>query len=161
MPAERWKETAPWKRKLRFSVKVNIYLKPCICLKSENVNIENDSATSKIFLDFWNLNFKMWKWTENELTSPSKIYPPPPTPIVGQPLHKSKNIFTSLKNTEFKNSNSPLLTIVGVHTMYIAFHWIKILSKNNFEFQLFHISIFGILRLSSLLSWSYFNIHFH
>ena len=38
----------PWKRKFRFSVKVNIYLKPCICLKSENVNIENEGGSGKI-----------------------------------------------------------------------------------------------------------------
>ena len=47
VPAEGWKETTPWKRK--FSVKVNIYLKPCICLKSENVDIENEGATGKNF----------------------------------------------------------------------------------------------------------------
>ena len=97
------------------------------------------------------------EWTD----LPLQNIPHPLPPIVGQSLHKSKNILTSLKNTKFQNPNSPLLTIVGVHTMYIAFHWIKILSKHNFEFQLFHISIFGILRLSSLLSCSYFNIHFH
>ena len=34
VPTEGWKETAPWK-KIRFTVKVNIFLKPCICLKSE------------------------------------------------------------------------------------------------------------------------------
>ena len=36
------------KKKFRFSVKVNIYLKPCICLKSENVNIENEGGSGKI-----------------------------------------------------------------------------------------------------------------
>ena len=29
------------------NVKVNIYLKPYICLKSENVNIENEGAAGK------------------------------------------------------------------------------------------------------------------
>ena len=151
MTTEGWKEAAPLQRKLRFSVQVNIYLKPCICLKYENVNIENDSATGKTFLNFWNLAFRNEKLTEIELTSPLQNIPPPhPTPpIIGQPTHKSKNILTSFKNTKFQNSNSPLLTLVRVHTMYIAFHWIKILSKNNFKFQLFCISIFGILRLSS------------
>ena len=47
VPNEGWKETAPSERKFRFSVKVNIYLKPCICLKSENVNIENEGAASR------------------------------------------------------------------------------------------------------------------
>ena len=41
VPTEKWKETATWKRKFRFCVKVSIYLKPCICLKSENVNTGN------------------------------------------------------------------------------------------------------------------------
>ena len=35
---EAWKETAPSIRKFRFSVKVNIYLKPCMYLKSEHMN---------------------------------------------------------------------------------------------------------------------------
>ena len=33
----------------RFSVKFNIYLKSCIHLKSENVNIENEGASGKNF----------------------------------------------------------------------------------------------------------------
>ena len=61
---ERWKETVPWKRKFRFGVKSNIYLKPCICLKSENMNIENEGA----IWNFWNLAFQNEKidgeWTD-------------------------------------------------------------------------------------------------
>ena len=63
VPSERWKETAPWKRKFRFSVKVNIYLKPCMHPKSKNVNIENKGAAGKNFWTFEILHFKMGKWT--------------------------------------------------------------------------------------------------
>ena len=47
VPTEGWKETCFLKKKIRFSVKVKIYLKSCICLKSENVNIENEGAAGK------------------------------------------------------------------------------------------------------------------
>ena len=60
------KETAPWTRKFRLSVKVNIYLKPGIYLKSENVNIENEHAAGNV-LNFWILAFQNGKmdkeWT--------------------------------------------------------------------------------------------------
>ena len=58
-PLRGGKETCPSTRKLRFSIKVNIYLKPCIHLKSENVNIENEAIAGKL-----------GKWAETELTSP-------------------------------------------------------------------------------------------
>ena len=107
---------------------------------------------AKLFWIFEILHFETKNWQKLNWPPPYKIYSPHPTPpIIGQPTHKSKNILTSFKNTKFQNSNSPLLTLVRVHTMYIAFHWIKILSKNNFKFQLFCISIFGILRLSSFV----------
>ena len=52
--------------KILDSVLKSIYLKPCICLKSENVNIENEA---KIFWIWESLYSKMREWTENELTS--------------------------------------------------------------------------------------------
>ena len=67
VPAGEWKETAAWKIKFRVSVKVNICLKLCIFLKSENVNTENEGAAGKTFLNFWILHFKMRKWMENKL----------------------------------------------------------------------------------------------
>ena len=54
------------KRKLRFSVKVNIYLKPCICLKFENVSIENEDVAAK------KIEF-LKSWMQNELISPYEI----------------------------------------------------------------------------------------
>ena len=33
-------------------VRVNINLKPCICLKSENANIENESTTGRNIFEF-------------------------------------------------------------------------------------------------------------
>ena len=96
---ERWKETAPWKRKFRFSVKANIYLKPCICLKSENMNTENEGTTSEYFWNFWNLAFQNEKmdgeWTDlniRNITSPHIGYPPP----------EIENILTSTKNPKFQ-----------------------------------------------------------
>ena len=62
VPTEGWKETAPWKRKFRFSVKANMYMKPCICLKSKNVNIENEGANGKNFFEF--LKSCILKWEE-------------------------------------------------------------------------------------------------
>ena len=63
VPTEEWNETASWKRKTRFKAKVNIYLKPCICLKSDN-----EGAAGKNFLNFWNLAFQNekidGKWTD-------------------------------------------------------------------------------------------------
>ena len=92
--------------------KENFYLKPCICLKSKNVNIQSEDAAGKNFLNLSILHFQMRKWTENELTSPYKIQPPssqdkPPA---------IKNILISPKNPKFKNSNSPL-TLVGGCTL--------------------------------------------
>ena len=48
------KKLAFWKKKIRFSVKVKICWKSCICLKSENVNIENEGAAGKKFWIFEN-----------------------------------------------------------------------------------------------------------
>ena len=115
MPTKGWKETAPWKRKFRFSVKVNIYLKPCICLISENVNIENEGAAGKIFLNFWNLalqNEKMDReWTDLSLRDKTN-------PLIGQhplpPNLESKIFWTSPKT---QNSDSPL-NLSGGCTIY-------------------------------------------
>ena len=53
---EGWKETVPWKRKSRISLKS--ISKPCIFLKSENVNIGNEGTTGKKKLNFWKLAFE-------------------------------------------------------------------------------------------------------
>ena len=92
-----YKETAPWKRKFRFSVKLSICLKPCVCLKSEIVNIENEDATGKKVLNFSYLAFqneKMdWEWTDLPLWNI------PPSPFIRQPPC-NKNILT--KNPKFQ-----------------------------------------------------------
>ena len=41
------------------------YLKSCICLKSENVDIENEGVADNFFWTFGILHFKMRKWIEN------------------------------------------------------------------------------------------------
>ena len=108
MTTEGWKEAAPLQRKLRFSVQVNIYLKPCICLKYENVNIENDSATGKTFLKFWNLAFQNEKLTEIELTSPLQNIPPPPHPTHHRATHSQiKKYFDLLQKHEIPKFQLP------------------------------------------------------
>ena len=57
-----WKETAPCKRKIRFSVKVNIYLKPCIYWKWRR--------SKKKKLNFWNLAFQIEKMDPTPLPDP-------------------------------------------------------------------------------------------
>ena len=52
----------------------NVYLKPCIHLKSENVNIEIKGAACENFCIFQILHFKIGKWTQIELTSPKEKY---------------------------------------------------------------------------------------
>ena len=64
VPTDMWKETAPWTRKLGFSVKVNIYLKPFIHFTSENMNTENEDAAGRNFWIFEILHFKIRKWME-------------------------------------------------------------------------------------------------
>ena len=91
MSTEELKETRTRTIKFRFSVKVNIYLEPCIHIKSENVNIENEGAAGDKFWIFEILCFKMGKWMKNKPTSLHEIYPPP---LMGQPLLlKSKKYF--------------------------------------------------------------------
>ena len=51
-------------------MKVIIYLKLCIHLKFENVNIENEGTSGKNFQIFEIFHFKTGKWMENELTFP-------------------------------------------------------------------------------------------
>ena len=84
----------PW---MLYLSKIGPALKPCMNLKSENVNM---GTAGKNFWIFKILHFKMGKWTEseNEVT-----YPPPPPP------NEIKNILTPspLKNPKFQNSNSP------------------------------------------------------
>ena len=55
------KKIATWAGKFRFSVKVSIYSKPCVHLKSENVNIENEGAAGKKFWISEILHFKTGK----------------------------------------------------------------------------------------------------
>ena len=103
------KETAPWTRKFSFSVKVNIYLNPCIYLKSENVNIENERAAGKMFWIFEFLHFKMGKWTKNELnTSHRKTSP------------DIKNILTSPKTQYSKIPTPPPNLSGGAHYVWVS-----------------------------------------
>ena len=118
LPTEGWKETAPWKRKFRFSVKVNIYLRPCICLKSENKNIENEGAANKIFWIFEILHFKMRKWMQNELTSPDEIY----LPLIGQPPPWNQKYFDLRWKTQNSNSLSILTLVGGPHFVAFVLH---------------------------------------
>ena len=53
IPTEKWKETAPQKRKFRLSIKVNIYLKPCIRLKSEMWILKMRAPRAKNVWIFW------------------------------------------------------------------------------------------------------------
>ena len=61
---------------------------PCICLKSENVNIDNEGTASKKDLNFWNLSFQIEKTNGEWTDTPLKHIPPshrrtllhPPTP---------------------------------------------------------------------------------
>ena len=76
VPSERWKETGPWKRKFRFSVKVNIYLKPCMHPKSKNVNIENKGGASKHFWNF-EIPFQNGKMDVEWTDLPQRNIPPP------------------------------------------------------------------------------------
>ena len=48
------------------------YLKSCICLKSENVDIENEGVADNFFVNFWNLAFQNKKM-DRKLTSPYEI----------------------------------------------------------------------------------------
>ena len=84
-----------------------MYLKSCICLKSENVNIENEGAVGKNVLPFWNLSFQNEKmdgeWTD---LPPQNITPPPRT------THSLKSKIFDLPPKK-QNSNSPLLNLAG------------------------------------------------
>ena len=107
-----WKETAPLTRKFWFKVKLSIYLKPCMYLKSENVNIENVGTTGENFWYFQILHSKMGKWTYNELTSPKEILPHSPTP---PPPTDIKNILKPPENPKFQ---LPLTLAGEAHCTY-------------------------------------------
>ena len=83
MTTEVWNETAPWTRKFRFNVKVIIYLQPCMYLKFENVNIENEGATDENFL---NLKCCISKWENRcRMNWPTDLPQHNITPFIGQP----------------------------------------------------------------------------
>ena len=113
VPTEMWKETAPWTRKLGFSVKVNIYLKPFIRFTSENMNTENEDAAGRNFWIFEILHFKIRKWMEwhhHKKCIPTPHPPTPPRPPLKgqnkrktQPIHEIKNILTSPENPKFQS----------------------------------------------------------
>ena len=100
-------ETALWTRKFWCSVTVNIYLKPCIHLKSENspsiwkCKYWKWERQRQKYLNFWNLPFQNGKtdreWTDLPL---GNITPPHRT----TPL-RLKTFWPPLKT---QNSNSPL-----------------------------------------------------
>ena len=64
------KNPAPWKKKFRFGVKVNIYLKSSIHLKSENVNVDYKGAAGK---NFESVKFCISKWENGRWMN----WPPP------------------------------------------------------------------------------------
>ena len=68
-----------------------MYLKPCMYLKSENVNTENEGAVGKNVLHFWNLSFQNEKmdgeWTDLPLQNI--------TPLLGQPISWNQKYLTS------------------------------------------------------------------
>ena len=114
VPNEEWKETAPLKIKFRFSVKVNIYLKPCICLESENVSIKNEDATGKIFWIFEILHLKIIKlengWGMN--------WPPPTkynSPLIGQPPPWNQKYFDLSQKPKITKFQLPLTLEGGAH----------------------------------------------
>ena len=99
VPTDMWKETAPWTRKLGFSVKVNIYLKPFIHFTSENMNIENEDAAGRNCISKSENG-----WSDITIRN---VYPLPP--LKGQnkrktqPIHEIINILTSPKNPKFQS----------------------------------------------------------
>ena len=112
-PTDGWKETSPWTRKprkFRFSVIVNIYLKPCIHLKSENVKmwiLKMKALQAKIF-KFLKSCISKWKnggeWTDLPLRNiphPHKTTPSPP-PKKNKQTNKQTNILNSPKNSKFQ-----------------------------------------------------------
>ena len=87
MPTKGWNETAPWIRKFRSNVKANIYLKPCIHLKSEKVNIEKRALHAKSFEFFKSC---ISRWDNGQRMN----WPPPKkdTPLIVQPPWNQKYI---------------------------------------------------------------------
>ena len=81
VPTEGWKGTAPWAKKFRFSIKVNVYLKPCIHLKSENEYWKWGCRRQNFFIYlfiyfFWNLAFQNGKMDEEWTDFPLRNIPP-------------------------------------------------------------------------------------
>ena len=84
MSSEGWKETAPWKTKFRFTVKV---------IKALNLKmwiLKTRTAQANFFWIFEILHFKMRKCKQNELTSPYEIYSPPLKSKIFWPNQKPK-----------------------------------------------------------------------
>ena len=125
MTTEVWNETAPWTKKFRFTVKVNIYLQPCMYLKFENVNIENEGATDKNFLKFWNVAFQKGE-NRCRMNWPTDLLQHNITPFIGHPP-------SHLKYPKFQNSISTL-TLAEVHTMsaFIKTLQIKLLLLSSY-----------------------------
>ena len=88
-----------------------MYLKPCICLKSENVNIENEGAAGNFFFNFWNFTF------QNEKVDRE----PKNMPFIRQlPL---KSIFWPLPRYLFLRTFSKLLIVFStkVNLLYLLY----------------------------------------
>ena len=142
MHTEGWKETAPWKRKFRFSVKVNIYLKLCICLKSENVNIENEDATGKKILNFLNLAFQNEKMDEEwtDLPLPCKTFT----------IEFFAKIVNGWKPLIIFAKSSLLETWLGSEYTSVNF--------DNYKLAIFKLAIFASLQLTRFLLNIYYLI---
>ena len=105
LPTEGWKETAPWAKKFRFSVKVNIYLKLKMWrLKTRAPQAEIDEFFKTCFL----------KWENGRRMN----WPPPKKynslPLIGQPPPlKSKKNWPPQK-PKIPKFQLPSLTLAGV-----------------------------------------------
>ena len=96
MSIEWWKETAPWARKFKFSVKVNIHLKPCI-LNLKMWILKRRAPQTKKYLDFWNLVFQNEKTDEGWINHTVKNIPPAPrtTPLKSKIFWPPQRILNS------------------------------------------------------------------
>ena len=112
-------------KKILIHCKVNIFLKSYIYLKSENVNIENEGAAGRKFLNFWNLAFQNEKmnreWTDLPLKNAS--------PLIGQPPWNQKYFHLPPKS-KIPKLKLPLTLVGGAHyvtinTMLGVKAWVK------------------------------------
>ena len=105
-----WRETAPWTWKFRISVKFNIYLNSCICLKYENINIGNEGKAKMI--EFLKSCISKWENRRRMNWPPPKKYTPLPHPFIGQPHYWHQKYFNlSQKPKISKFHHSPYVYV--------------------------------------------------